>query len=82
METEGSSFWNKCLARLVKQSEGPRSTEEMFDGSQLEDFKKGMEAHFELFEITKDREKMLWFVSGMTNPVITIWSKNALWTGF
>ena len=39
--------------------------------------KKGMEAHFELFELTEDKEKLRWFVSRMTNPVKLVWAKMA-----
>ena len=36
-----------------------------------------MEAHFELFDLTEDKEKLWWFVSRMTNPVKLIWAKIA-----
>ena len=74
---ENTNFINSCLTKLVQHSEGPRSQEEMFDGSHWENFKKGMEADFELFELTEDKEKLRWLVSRMTNPVKLFWAKMA-----
>ena len=64
---ENTNFINSCLTKLVQHSEGPRSQEEMFDGSHWKDFKKGMEAHLELFDLTDDKEKLRGFVILLTN---------------
>ena len=52
---KNTDFINLCLTKLVQHSEGPRSPEEMFDGSHSEDLKKGMEAYFELFDLNEDK---------------------------
>ena len=67
----------KSLSKISEQLESPRSEHEMFNGTHWEDFKVSMNAHFELFSMEGDVERLQWFVSRMTNPVKVIWAKVA-----
>ena len=48
----------KSLSKISEQLESPRSEHEMFNGTNWEDFKVSMNAHFELFSITGDEERL------------------------
>ena len=67
----------KSLDTLSGRLNVPRSEQELFNGTKWEDFKVSMRAHFDLFSIEGDVEKLQWFVSRMTNPVKVVWAKFA-----
>ena len=48
----------KSLSKISEQLESPRSEHEMFNGTHWEDFKVSMNAHFELFSMEGDVERL------------------------
>ena len=67
----------KSLSKISEQLESPRSEHEMFNATNWEDLKVSMNAHFELFTVTGDTERLQWFLSRITNAVKVIWAKFA-----
>ena len=67
----------KSLSKTSEQLSSPCSEHEMFNGTNWEDFKVSMDAHFELFSIKEDGDRLHWFVSTMTETVKVIWAKFA-----
>ena len=56
MESEKSHILlTKVLGEISCKLSGPSSQEEMFDGTGWRDFKRGMEAEFDLFEFTSKK---------------------------
>ena len=65
----------KSLSKIRGQLESLSSKHEMFNGTNCEDLKVSMNAHFELFSITGYLEPQQWLVSRMKNTVKFIRAK-------
>ena len=75
MEKEkGQILLTKVLGEISSKLSGPSSQEEMFDGTGWREFRRRMEAEFDLFDFTTE-QKVRWLVTRMTPRVKEKWAK-------
>ena len=63
------------LESILRNGKSSQVQEQLFDGRHWEEFNRAMEAHFGLFSIEGDCDRLKWLVLSVTTRVKMEWAK-------